>query len=299
MRRKFTKFSSLLFILLCIELSALAYDVAPQSQKTFLWRVQSKANTVYVLGSIHYLKKEIYPLNKKIEEAFAQSEVLVVEANINDIGQFDLQKLLEKALYPGSETLREHISQETYEWIRKEMDGMGIPFELIQKQRPWLLALTLTSLELVKLGFDPSLGIDRYFLSKAQGRKKIWEIESLNYQIDLLSGFSDNEQELFLSYTLKDLSRLPKEVDQLVHAWTSGDAKSMESIITGTVKEERRLSSIYEKLIYERNQKMASKIEDYLKAKETCFVIVGAGHLVGDRGVIEKLREKGYTVEQL
>ena len=73
----------------------------------------------------------------------------------------------------------------------------------------------------------------------------------------------------------------------------------MESIITRSVSEDKRLSPIYEKILYERNRSMASKIEDYLKTKETFFVIVGAGHLVGNQGIIEILKGKGFLVEQL
>jgi uncharacterized protein YbaP (TraB family) len=80
--------------------SIYARDAVSKNQKTFLWKVQSKTGTVYVLGSIHLLKKESYPLNEKIENAFDKSNVLVVEANINDIGQIDVQKLIESVLYP-------------------------------------------------------------------------------------------------------------------------------------------------------------------------------------------------------
>ena len=150
-----------------------------------------------------------------------------------------------------------------------------------------------------KIGVGPNLGIDKYFLSKAEGKKKILELESIDYQINLLSGFSDEDQELFLIYTLKDLHLMEQEVNQVTQAWISGDTKSMESLLTKSVSEDKRLSTIFEKMIFERNRRMASKIEDFLRTKETYFVIVGAGHLVGNQGVIELLRGKGYLIEQL
>jgi uncharacterized protein YbaP (TraB family) len=270
-----------------------------QSQRSFLWRVQSKTNTVYVLGSIHFFKKEAYPLHRKIESAFDQSEVLVVEANVNDIARLDIEKLVESAMYLGPETLERHVSAETYELIKKETGRLGIPLELINRQKPWFLALLLESLELLKLGFDPNYGIDKYFLSRATGKKKIVELESLDYQIDLLSKFSDQEQELFLLYTVKDLRVLRQELDRLTQAWISGDAKGMESMMTRGFAEDRRMSSIYEKLILERNRSMASKIEEFLRNKEIYFAVVGAAHLVGDQGIIEILKGRGYLVEQL
>jgi uncharacterized protein YbaP (TraB family) len=154
-------------------------------------------------------------------------------------------------------------------------------------------------LELLKLGFDPHYGIDKYFLSKAAGKKNILELESLDYQIDLLSKFSDREQESFLLYTVKDLRILRQEMDKLTQAWITGDAQGLESIMTRGVVEDRRMSSVYEKLVVERNRNMASKIEEFLRNKETYFVVVGAAHLVGNQGIIEILKGRGYLVEQL
>ena len=293
------KLLSVFFALIFASFVLFVQDALCQPQKSFLWKIQSEANTVYVLGSLHFAKREIYPLRQEIENAFDQSDFLVVEANVNDIRKADVQKLVETALYPSNDTLEKHLSAETYERVKKEIAGAGIPPELINKQKPWFLAMTLVALEIVKLGLDPNLGIDKYFLSKAEGKKKILELESLDYQINLLSGLSDKDQELFLLYTLKDLNIMEQELDKMIQAWTSGDTKAMESLMTRSVSEDKRLSSIFEKLIYGRNKKMASKIESFLKTKETYFVIVGAGHLVGNQGIIELLKREGYRVEQL
>ncbi len=296
---KALKWSSVFFALVLVSYGLLVQDGLCQPGKSFLWKVQSQSNTVYVLGSLHFSKKEIYPLPQEIENAFDRSDYLVVEANVNDIRKADVQKLVQSALYPANDTLEKHLSVETYERVKKEMSELGIAPELINKQKPWFLAMTVVALESIKLGLDPKFGIDVHFLSKAEGKKKILELESLDYQIDVLSGFSDKDQELFLLYTLKDLDILEQELDQMIRAWTSGDTRAMESLMTKSVVEDGSLSPIYEKLIYERNRKMVSKIENFLKTKETYFVIVGAGHLVGDRGIIELLKKDGYRALQL
>jgi uncharacterized protein YbaP (TraB family) len=151
----------------------------------------------------------------------------------------------------------------------------------------------------MKAGYDPNYGMDKYFLSKAAGTKKILELESLDYQIDLLSSLNDDEQELFLLYTLKDLKILTQEVDKLVEAWQSGAAESMEKTVTKSFTEDRRFSGIYDKLIHKRNRNMALKIEGFLKTNGTCFVVVGAAHLLGDRGIVQLLKGRGYSVERL
>ena len=298
MKNNKSKLLALCFVLTLSSLG-LPQETLSASPKSFLWKIQSRTNTVYVLGSLHYSKKEIYPLSEKVEKAFRESEILVVEADVNNMKKIDIQKLTERAFYPENDTLEKHVSMETYERVVKETGGLGIPVELVNRQKPWFLAITFVALESVKLGFDPNLGIDKHFLSKAEGSKKILELESLDYQLDLLSGFSEKDQESLLLYTLNDLRILEQELEKLTRAWTTGDTKGMESILTRSVSGDKRLSSIFEKVVYERNRKMASRIEDFLQTKESYFLIVGAGHLVGDRGIVEILRKKGYGVEQL
>ena len=182
----------------------------------------------------------MYPLSEKIEKAFDESEILVVEADVNDVKKFDIQKLVERAFYPENDTLEKHVSPELYERVVKETAGLGISAELLNKQKPWFLAMTLVALESLKLGFDPNLGIDKYFLSKAEGRKETLELESLDYQFNLLSEFSDKDQELFLLYTLKDLKVMEEELERLTQAWTSGDTKTTEAILARSAPWEAR-----------------------------------------------------------
>ena len=299
MKKNGFRLLSIAWLVCLFSLSVHLCEAASQKQHNFLWKVQSQTNTVYLLGSVHFMKKEIYPLREEIEEAFRLSDVLAVEANVNDVVGIDVTRMISAALYPEGDSLERHISGETLERVKKEFEMLGMPLWLIARQKPWFLALTLTSLKLVQSGLDPAYGIDVHFLSKAQGQKKIRELESIDYQIDLLSGFSDSEQEAFLRYTLNDLNSLEKNIDILITAWKNGDVRAMESVIGQGVKDDRATASIYEKLIYGRNRNMAQKIEDFLKTNETYFVIIGAGHLVGDKGIVGILKKRGYQVRQL
>jgi len=301
MRKKFQILLPLFFILYLIASPAYTREALGQDGKSFLWKAQSGASAVYILGSIHLLKKENYPLNPKIETAFDKSDNLVVEANIQEQSKMNTntQTIMERGFYPPNDSIAAHVSPETYDSVKSEAAKMGLPLEMIDRQKPWVLSMSLEAIGLMKQGYDPAYGADNYFLSKATGRKKILELESLDEQINLLANLSDREQELLLLLTLKDLQNAAREVDQVVQAWKSGDTKGMEAIMTKSFKEDPILVPINERLIYERNRKMVSKIEEYLKGKGTYFVVVGAGHLVGEKGIIETLRKKGYPVEQL
>jgi uncharacterized protein YbaP (TraB family) len=289
-------------LLLCGALAvsfSLAYPQENASQqKSFFWAVRSKACTVHILGSVHALNRELYPLPKKIEDAFDQSDALAVEADINEINPETMMTMLDGAFYPDNDSLENHLSRETYELSAKKLQEVGLPIELFQKNKPWFLASIITVLDLHKLGFDPDYGIDKYFLKKAEGKKRIIELEGSDYQMRLLSGLSDAEQELFLRSTLIDSAVLKEEMGAIIKAWSAGDTKAVESLLTRSLREDPEMLSVYERLIDERNKQMASKIEGLLQTKSTSFVVVGAGHLVGTKGIIELLKKRGYLVEQ-
>jgi uncharacterized protein len=291
---------ALFTVLTLLVAPVLAGEKGGAGQKSFLWEVRSKTATVYILGSVHLARADIYPLPPKIEESFDKSAVLALEADPAKAKDETLmQQMLLSALYPEGETLRDHLSRETYALAERELKNMGLPLEYFNRTRPWLLALTLETVELQRLGFDPEYGIDSHFAAKAAGKKRIVELESFEYQIRLMNDFSEREQELFLLYTIKELAMLKDGVEELMSAWRSGDTKGMEALLTRSLSEAPQLMPIFDKLFYKRNREMGEKIERFLQGKETVCVIVGAAHLVGKEGIIELLRGKGYSVEQM
>jgi uncharacterized protein YbaP (TraB family) len=269
-------------------------------EKSFLWKVQSKAATAFILGSVHLAKPDIYPLAPKIEECFERAGILAVEADPEKAKDENLlRQMLASALYPGNGTLREHLSKESYALAGREMEELGLTIESFNRTRPWFLAITIETLEFQRLGYDPAYGLDIYFTGKASGKKRIVELESFDYQIRLMNGFSDREQELFLIYTLRDLATLKEKIEELMTAWRTGDTKAMEALVTRTLNESPEIRPIFDKLFDRRNLEMTAKVEQMLQGKETVFVVVGAAHLVGKKGIIELLRGKGFKVEQM
>lgn len=269
-------------------------------EKSFLWKIQSKTATAFILGSVHLAKPDIYPLPRKIEESFDKSAILALEADPAKAQDTALlQQMLAAAAYAKGGTLKEHLSRETFELARREIERLGLPMETFSRTKPWFLAMSIETLEFQRLDYDPANGIDVYLAGKAAGKKQIVELESFDYQIRLLNGFSDREQELFLLYTLKDMATLRDEIEELMAAWRSGDTKTVERLVTRTLTESPELQPIFDKLFFKRNREMTARIEQLLQGKKTVFVAVGAAHLVGKDGIIEQLRGKGFREEQM
>lgn len=293
---------TLLLLLLFILPSACASAPTQTASepKHFLWSVRSERATVYLLGSIHVAKPELYPLSEAIEGAFDDADTLVVEINPADFDGARLQSLfIEYGAYPPGETLDRKISPETYALAERKFQEAGLPMGPLARFKPWVLAVMLQAVELQRLGFDKRYGIDDHFLTEAQGKKRITAFETIEYQIGLFDGFSDRLQELFLRYTVSDLNLLAGQMDAVMRGWRAGDTAAVESLIFQTIDQEPELAPVYEKLIDERNVQMVSKIEHFLKTDRRYFVVVGAGHLVGKGGLVDLLRKKGYVVQQM
>lgn len=305
---RYLSFALLVLLTTCFTNSAVSefsVDDYPQQsvateQKCFLWEAKSQSNTVYLLGSIHLATPEFYPLNKKFEEAFNKTNILVVEVNTNSVDQNEIREIMmQTGLYPQGGTLDAHISEHTYELAKERLQKLGLSPDQFRRYKPWFAALELSVLELRGLGFDPNYGIDKYFLDRAKGKKMILELETFDFQIKLFDSFSDYYQELFLFYTIVDLDIIEKEIQILIRAWACGDVEELESIVSRPILKYPQIEPIYEKLIYERNRSMLVKIEQYLSMTEDYFIIIGAAHLVGEKGIIKLLKQKGYLLKQL
>jgi len=291
-------FLSLIPLILLAPLAVRAEGKAEADKKNCLWKVSSKQNTVYLLGAIHLMREDGYPLNKSIESAYHDAQTLVLEINLDEASSSEAQMLmLSKGLYPAGQTLRESLSPQTFELIKKKTEELGLDIQQVNRLKPWLVTITLAAMQLEQLGYDSKLGIDKHFFDKAKtDKKEILSLESIEYQVNLLEGMSSGNQEAALLETIQELDLFKKEFEEIVKAWSNGEIKKLDELLLESFKDYPELLN---QLIVQRNKNWVPKIEEFLNHKGNVLVVVGAAHLIGNKGVIELLRQKGYVVEQL
>ena len=268
------------------------------AEKHFLWKISSPQTTVYLLGSIHLGKSDMYPLAPVIEDAFKESVNLVVEVDVDQLEPARLQQtLVQKATYVN-DNLGNHLSAKTRAHLVDVLKKYHLPLDQFSSMKPWYVAMTLTIMQIKQLGFEEDQGIDQYFLRQAKGTKKIIGLETLDQQLDFLDKISD--QDNFLAYSLETLDENEQLMDQILLAWRTGDSSSMEKIMVDDIlRENPALSGLYQSLIYDRNTTMAQKISAFLGTDKIYFVIVGAAHIIGEKGIVQLLKEKGFKAQQL
>jgi len=269
--------------------------------KAFMWKAASGDATVYLLGTIHFSDPEMYPLDGAVEKAFAESDAVVMELAMSMQNQMKAAMLtLEKGMYADEETLSDHIAPETYAKLADHLKKRGIPLTMVNKMRPWLASVTLVLMEYAAAGFHPELGVDKYFYDRAVERGiPVWELETVEYQMEMFSAGGDEIQELALAETIEQLDKVDEFLREMKAAWLAGDPERLEAVMNEQMSDDERLKSHTERIIYERNDNMLEKIVKLFDREGTYFVMVGSAHLVGERGIPAQLEAKGYEITQV
>ena len=276
---------------------AVAATTLAAAGHSFLWKVAGKGGVVYLVGSVHLLPKDFYPLNPPLEAAYKDSDLLVEEVDLAEMMAPEMQlSLLTRGQLPSSESLDKILSPSTMEALKKRLDGLGALAQPLMRLRPWLLALMIDSLEWQKQGFDPNFGLDKHFYDQAkEDHKAVKGLETVNDQISIFESMSAPQQDHLLAQTLKDIETEQANMNRMIAAWRIGDAAAVEKIVLNDIQKE---SDLYQRLLVNRNKNWMPQIEELFARKGHTLVVVGAAHLVGPDGLLAMLKAKGYTIEQ-
>lgn len=266
-------------------------------QKSCLWSVQGGSTTWYLLGSIHLLKPDVYPLAPAIEQAYRASRLLVFETDLAAMHDVVAQaKIAALGRYPEGQNLFQHISQSTRRLLEKKLVALGLAPEYFAPFRPWFVAINLEALEVLKMGFNPAYGVDVHFYNRAQNdAKETTFLETLEEQVGVFTEMSPEDQNAFLNQTLTELDVMEELTSELIRYWRNGNAPKLHTLLHESFQNHQTL---YHRIMVERNQRWTERIEQLIKQHKNVMVVVGAGHLVGPDSVVEMLRRKGYQAIQ-
>lgn len=285
-----------LALLVLLEWSANGRSLAAQ-EKSLLWEVSEAGKSLFLLGSIHYLRPENYPLNRAILDAFDASKQLVLEIDLNNTPAGAAQRLtLEKAMYRDGSSLAENVSEETYQLTARRAAELGIDMQVVRPMKPWFVALTMVAVKLQRMGLNPRLGVDHHLAERAKrDGKPTRGLETLEFQLGMFDRLSKREQESMLRETADEVERLDQKIDDIVKAWLKGDRDRLEGLLLAG---KRDYPELHQKIVVERNQRWLEEITKLLRQGSGAMVVVGAAHLVGREGVVEMLKARGFSVEQ-
>lgn len=285
-------------------------DASQPESKHFFWKVSDENSSVWVLGSIHLADSTLYPLAPVIDSAFAHADELAVELNMNDeevVKEVGEQSAAQGMLAEG--TLRDLLPQDMWNTVDSLCTAWDVPIVMIEKSRPWLAAMTLSSYAFMQAGLNPEYGIDYVLLDRAaMDGKAIIGLETAEEQIGALADTteSDSAGVYYLKTTLHEIAEFESLVSNLMQAWKTGDDDMLRRLLDDGENDEMPLHESkfkdeFEQRIYvNRNAKMADSIATFLREDRKVFVVVGVAHLALEKdNVIETLRKRGFKIERL
>lgn len=263
-----------------------------------VWVASSPKATVYLAGSFHMLRPSDHPLPAEFFSAYRDSRKIIFEVPPGEMEKPEyMVKFLSAAIYNDGTTLKEHIASAAYAKAESFCQERNYPLEQYQFLKPTLFVMTLTVLEMNRIGADPQKGVDYFFKDKAmQDGKATGSLETVDQQISLLASIDANVGSEQIIEAIDELKQIEEKLGEHLAVWRKGDETKMEALY---IQDLKTYPKLYQTLLVNRNNRWVKDIESYLNASGNTMVIVGAAHLVGDDSVVNLLRKRGYKVVKL
>lgn len=260
-----------------------------------VWALHGAHNTVYLAESVHLLKSGESTLPPAFDAAYAASKTIVMELDLEKVDTAAMQSwMLAHGMLPQQTTLHDAVGDQVYRRTAAEADRLGVPIEALQRFEPWVVALMLTDLEYLKLGYDPDQGVERQIERRAErDMKPIRGLETLDQQLGQLERLSPDQQSRFLDLTVDEMHEAERDTDELLAAWRAGDTRKLADLLSSDYT---TFPELYRALVTDRNARWMPQIEGFLKDDHDYLVIVGALHLVGPGGLLDLARRDGLDV---
>ncbi len=263
-----------------------------------MWQIEGSSNRIYLLGSVHVLREQDHPIPTAIEEAYQDAEILIMEVDIDDLDPIELAGLVsELGVINDGGSLQEYMGPTLYTEVAEYASQLNIPIAMLGKTEPWLAAITVEQMMLLRIGFNPQYGIEFHLSAKAgEDKKEILGFETAREQLEFLDGLSLPAQRSLLIQTLRESLNIKEDLDLLINAWRHGDIGFFEETI---LAEMQQYPELYKTLVVDRNQAWVEKIKKLTTEADDYLVVVGALHLIGEDGVPALLSEIGISADQL
>ncbi len=261
-----------------------------------LWRVTGDRATVYLFGSVHLLPAGGFAIGGALADALKQSGRVCMEIDPDAQGESETASLtLARAVDPDGRSLFDLLGPDA-DRVRNAAEEAGIPLEPLAVFEPWFAGITVSVMALQAHGYDVQHGVEQVIQAEArQEGKASCGLESLDGQLGMLDGLPAELQKEILLQSIEESEDVEAQIEPMLAAWRDGDE---DGLVESLEEDFDGFPELAEALIYERNARWADQVSDMLRGDEDVLVVVGAMHLVGERGLPALLRKRGFRVER-
>jgi uncharacterized protein len=274
---------------------------APVVQRTAnpaLWVVKDEDTTIYLFGTIHLLPEGLNWNLGAVKTAFESADTLKLEiANLESETPVIQALMAEKGILPAGQSLNDGLNDAQKAQLARIVSEAGMPPQALDTLRPWMASVVLGVTMVQKMGFDPTKGVDKTLDTLARARGiPVEGFETGTEQIGFIAGMTPTQQHEMLLSTLEEWDTSKALIDDMLKAWSRGNANRVGSLISGSLRSQPELGRV---LLTDRNRRWADWIGVRMATPGTVFMAVGAGHLAGPDSVQTFLAAKGLRAKRL
>lgn len=262
--------------------------------ETLLWEVSGNglSKPSFLFGTFHLLCKQDIHFSEQLKKAFNYSDTVYMELDMDDPST-----MLSAMMYmnmKGDTTLADLYTDKEYERLKNYFsDTLKMPLALLQKAKPYFLVALLYPR---MMNCSSPAGVEEELVKLAkENKKEIKGLETMQFQASVFDSIPYQWQAKELLKNIDSFSVNKTEFETMLRFYKN---QNLDSIKTMLGKSEFGSEKYDDLLLTNRNKKWVKKLNTIMK-KESVFVAVGAGHLVGEHGLISLLKKQGYTVKPL
>lgn len=288
-------------LFIAASLLAVSFISLTAHAQSSVWKVSKGTDHLFIGGTVHILPPSEFPLPKEFEQAYKESDSIVLEAKLPDASDAEFQmSMMQQMTYGNGKTISSFLTPKTQQQLNDYVSSLGVNLAMFEHFKPGFLVTMLALLEAKKAQLSGE-GVDIFYSKQAnKDKKNIAYLESAEFQMNMIADMGIGDEEHFIKSNIEQMKDFKAMFTGLLKAWREGDDKQLHKLAIIPMKEDPKT---FKKLLTDRNRTWISHIErmfaDNGKSTDKEFVLVGVAHLAGDKSVLTLLKNKGYRVEKL
>ncbi|MEM9888517.1 MAG: TraB/GumN family protein [Bacteroidota bacterium] len=277
--------------------SDIVIEKTDDTKNALLWKVSGNNLNApsYVFGTIHMIGKEDYFFTPAMQSAFDSSQAVIFEIKVDDMmNPTTLMSMMDKIMMNGGKSLSDLLTEEEYKLVNAHFEKMGLPLMMLERMKPMFLS-AFASGGVSPTGFNSGdiMSYELELMKQAEKSKKPIEgLETMDFQFSLFDSIPYEAQAKMLVDAIKMGDQGGDQFKEMVELYKRQNIEAMQSM---AIEDESGLGDYEALLLTQRNENWIPKMKEMM-TKATTFFAVGAGHLGGEKGVIQLLEKEGYVL---
>jgi uncharacterized protein len=262
---------------------------------TLLWEISGKGLTSpsYLYGTMHMVCAEDTKMSEGLKNAIQKTKQVYFELDMDNMEE--MMSVLKYARMTNGLKISDLVSPVDYQKLEEYFKNNRsiLPFAMMSRFKPYFITAIISE---GIMGCKKKVSVEQMIMSEArQYDKEVNGLETLEFQASIFDSIPYEKQAQDLVMYVDSIDKFKTITMEMVDMYRKQDIHNMDSLME---KSDPGMMQYMDVLLYDRNKRWASQIPEQMFNMPTLFA-VGAGHLGGDKGVINLLRQQGFTVKPL